>query len=72
MIWTLVGGLGFVRLSTLRGVLAEPVKPEEALGRMDEWFEQSPVCGGIIRLRLDGFRISARRKASRMTSLALL
>ena len=36
--------LGFVRLSTTRGVLNTPVTPEEALAQVDSWLSQPGVA----------------------------
>lgn len=35
--------LGFIRLSTTRGVLATPVTPDEAMQRVRAWFDQPGV-----------------------------
>lgn len=35
--------LGFIRLSTTRGVLAVPVSPADALGRVEAWLRQPGV-----------------------------
>ena len=35
--------LGFIRLSTTRGVFAVPVSPSDALERVEEWFRQPGI-----------------------------
>jgi uncharacterized protein len=39
--WLVV--LGFLRLSTTRGVFAQPVAPADALQRVDTWFSQPNI-----------------------------
>jgi toxin-antitoxin system PIN domain toxin len=39
--WAVI--LGFIRLSTTRGVFATPAMPDEAVDRVESWLEQSNV-----------------------------
>lgn len=39
--WVVI--IGFIRLSTTRGILARPVTPVEALRRVEAWFD----CSGV-------------------------
>jgi toxin-antitoxin system PIN domain toxin len=71
--WVVI--LGFIRITTHRGILANPMTPDEACGRIDEWLALPhvhiplPAAGHFARL---GSQLRALGTAGNLTTDAHL
>jgi toxin-antitoxin system PIN domain toxin len=70
--------LGFVRISTHRGILSHPMTPAEACGRVDEWLTLPhvhipvPAAGHFSRLRAQLERLGVAGNLTTDAHLATL